>query len=146
MSEGSALGEQAKAIMAEGGMVPTTLILDLLLAAMATPYSQEEEGGAATHSFLVDGFPRKLDQLQEFEAKVSCVWRYGDVRTPDLVSPPVGPSRRSCIFLSLLADVSSSLLSPTSDQALRRCACLHRARRRGGGAAGEARREQRQGR
>ena len=80
MTEGSALGEQAKAIMAEGGMVPTTLILDLLLAAMATPYSQEEEEGAATRSFLVDGFPRKLDQLQEFEAKVSSVRMCGEVR------------------------------------------------------------------
>ena len=46
-------------------MVPTSLILDLLIKAMATP-----SGSEGTRRFLVDGFPRKLDQLQDFEAKV----------------------------------------------------------------------------
>jgi adenylate kinase family enzyme len=62
VSEGSALGVQASSIMKEGGMVPTALILDLLIAAMVS--------APAGSSFLVDGFPRKLDQLHEFEAKV----------------------------------------------------------------------------
>ena len=46
-------------------MVPTSLILDLLIKAMATP-----SGTEGIRRFLVDGFPRKLDQLQEFEARV----------------------------------------------------------------------------
>ncbi|GAX74484.1 hypothetical protein CEUSTIGMA_g1933.t1 [Chlamydomonas eustigma] len=62
VSEGTALGVQASSIMKEGGMVPTALILDLLIAAMAS--------SPAGSSFLVDGFPRKLDQLREFEAKI----------------------------------------------------------------------------
>ncbi len=47
--------------MQAGGFVPTGMICDLLVGAMAS--------SGATR-FLVDGFPRKLDQLQEFETKV----------------------------------------------------------------------------
>ncbi len=54
-------GKAADEIMKTGGFVPTSLILDLLVNAMAS---------SGANRFLVDGFPRKLDQLQEFEAKV----------------------------------------------------------------------------
>ena len=62
VAAGTALGQEASEIMKAGGFVPTSMILDLLLKAMSS--------SGATR-FLVDGFPRKLDQLQEFEAKVS---------------------------------------------------------------------------
>eukprot|EP00798_Chlamydomonas_sp_ICE-L_P016500 gene16500-22726_t len=55
------LGNQAAEIMQRGQMVPTTMVLGLISQAMAT------SGG---HRFLVDGFPRTLDQLQEFESQI----------------------------------------------------------------------------
>ncbi|PNW80088.1 hypothetical protein CHLRE_08g377350v5 [Chlamydomonas reinhardtii] len=63
LKRGSAIGQQAQALMSAGQMVPTGLVLDLLLAAMrATPPPRRR--------FLVDGFPRKLEQLQEFEGRI----------------------------------------------------------------------------
>ena len=61
VAAGTPLGLKASEIMKSGAFVPTSMILDLLVKAMAS--------SGATR-FLVDGFPRKLDQLQEFEAKV----------------------------------------------------------------------------
>eukprot|EP00798_Chlamydomonas_sp_ICE-L_P008765 gene8765-33629_t len=55
------LGKEAADIMKTGQMVPTSMVLDLISKAMAT------NGGT---QFLVDGFPRTLDQLHDFEAKV----------------------------------------------------------------------------
>ena len=48
--------------MQAGEMVPTDLVLDLLIAAM-------DESGMTR--FLIDGYPRTLEQLKEFEEKVS---------------------------------------------------------------------------
>ncbi|KAG2452367.1 hypothetical protein HYH02_002613 [Chlamydomonas schloesseri] len=63
LKKGSAIGQQAQELMAAGQMVPTGLVLDLLLAAMRAT-------DPARRRFLVDGFPRKLDQLQEFEDRI----------------------------------------------------------------------------
>ena len=62
VAAGSELGAQASSIMQQGRMVPTGLILDLLLSAMSK---------AGRGKFLVDGFPRQLDQLTQFEQRVS---------------------------------------------------------------------------
>ncbi|KAG2482658.1 hypothetical protein HYH03_018431 [Edaphochlamys debaryana] len=60
---GTEIGNEASAIMAAGDMVPTRMVLDLLETAMAaTPPDRRR--------FLVDGFPRKLEQLEEFEVRI----------------------------------------------------------------------------
>jgi len=61
VAAGSELGQQAREIMQRGGMVPSSLMLDLLVNAMTS---------SGSGMFLIDGFPRTLDQLEEFEAKV----------------------------------------------------------------------------
>ncbi|GFR51672.1 hypothetical protein Agub_g14114 [Astrephomene gubernaculifera] len=63
VEKGSDVGSQVSALLAGGELVPTEVVLGLLNAAMvATP--------AARRRFLVDGFPRQLDQLQAFEAAI----------------------------------------------------------------------------
>jgi len=57
-----AQGEKVEGLMQAGEMVPTDLVLDLLIAAM-------DESGMTR--FLIDGYPRTLEQLKEFEEKVS---------------------------------------------------------------------------
>lgn len=54
-------GAKVDSIMQAGEMVPTELVLDLLINAM-------DDSGMTR--FLVDGFPRTLDQLKLFEEKV----------------------------------------------------------------------------
>eukprot|EP00798_Chlamydomonas_sp_ICE-L_P009185 gene9185-16322_t len=54
------LGKEAADIMKAGQMVPTSMVLDLISKAIKT------SGGT---KFLVDGFPRTLDQLQDFEVQ-----------------------------------------------------------------------------
>jgi len=61
VAAGSELGEAAAELMRAGQMVPTSLILELLVGAMV---------GAGGGRFLVDGFPRKLDQLHEFQQRI----------------------------------------------------------------------------
>ncbi|EFJ45941.1 adenylate kinase [Volvox carteri f. nagariensis] len=58
---GTELGQQVNEIMASGQMVPTDLILEMLTNAMASSGSSR---------FLIDGFPRTLDQLMEFQTQV----------------------------------------------------------------------------
>jgi adenylate kinase family enzyme len=55
----SELGEKIRKILAEGNIVPSEVTVSLLHKAI-------NEAGDAT-GFLVDGFPRKLDQAQMFE-------------------------------------------------------------------------------
>jgi hypothetical protein len=54
-------GQKASSIMQAGEFVPTAMICDLLVRAMTS-------SGASR--FLVDGFPRQLGQLKEFEQRV----------------------------------------------------------------------------
>ncbi|KAF8072379.1 GK1 [Scenedesmus sp. PABB004] len=61
VASGSEAGRQAEAIMKEGKMVPASMIIGLLRAAIAR---------CGQPRVLIDGFPRKLDQLREFEATV----------------------------------------------------------------------------
>ncbi|WIA23697.1 hypothetical protein OEZ85_000388 [Tetradesmus obliquus] len=61
VKSGSELGKQCEAIMKEGKLVPMEVIIGLLRAAMV-------RGGGS--SFLIDGFPRALDQAEMFERMV----------------------------------------------------------------------------
>jgi adenylate kinase len=56
----SELGEQIRKILAEGNIVPSEITVALLRNAIA-------DAGANQTGYLIDGFPRKLDQAQMFE-------------------------------------------------------------------------------
>lgn len=70
-------------IMREGKLVPTELTVRLLRAAM--------QRNAAT-KFLIDGFPRALDQAHLFEQ---------DIKPPDLVIYLDCPQARAALFRAL---------------------------------------------
>ncbi len=61
VKSGSAVGKECEQIMKEGKLVPMEVIIGLLRAAMV-------KSGAA--DFLIDGFPRALDQAHRFEQMV----------------------------------------------------------------------------
>ncbi|KAJ3411298.1 hypothetical protein HDV05_002402 [Chytridiales sp. JEL 0842] len=62
VKKGTELGERLEALMKEGKMVPLEVTLELLVNAM------EEKRGAP--GYLIDGFPRTMEQAAEFEAKI----------------------------------------------------------------------------
>ncbi|XP_024538873.1 adenylate kinase isoenzyme 5 [Selaginella moellendorffii] len=61
VASGSELGKQCDTLMKEGKLVPLDVTINLLKQAM---------GKAKCKRFLIDGFPRAVDQAHEFEAKV----------------------------------------------------------------------------
>ncbi|KAF6259163.1 adenylate kinase-domain-containing protein, partial [Scenedesmus sp. NREL 46B-D3] len=61
VQKGTELGKQAEEIMREGNMVPGSMVIGLLKEALSS--------GEHT-KVLVDGFPRVLEQLHEFEQQV----------------------------------------------------------------------------
>lgn len=61
VKSGSALGKEVDAVISAGALVSTDLVLRLLQAAM------DRDGGSR---FLIDGFPRALDQAFAFEKAV----------------------------------------------------------------------------
>ncbi|KAK9728793.1 hypothetical protein K7432_000819 [Basidiobolus ranarum] len=63
VEEGSEIGEEIVAIMKEGKMVPMYVTKKLLLAAM-------EKADDNVPGFLIDGFPRQMDQAEEFERDI----------------------------------------------------------------------------
>ena len=65
VKSGSALGKELDAVMKTGGLVDSAMMLRILKGAMS-------EGGARQirGRFLIDGFPRALDQVAEFEASI----------------------------------------------------------------------------
>ncbi|ORY00823.1 ADK-domain-containing protein [Basidiobolus meristosporus CBS 931.73] len=63
VEEGSELSEEITAIMKEGKMVPMYVTKKLLLNAM-------EKAGDDVPGFLIDGFPRQMDQAEEFERDI----------------------------------------------------------------------------
>ncbi len=68
VAAGTSLGQQAKAYMDAGGLVPDALVIDLVKQALAAPRAHK--------GFLLDGFPRTLAQARALEAadvRVSCV-------------------------------------------------------------------------
>lgn len=62
VAKGTALGKQASAVMAAGGLVSDDLVLELLHSAIVT--------APANSKFLIDGYPRSLPQAIAFEKKV----------------------------------------------------------------------------
>ena len=61
VKSGSAVGKQCEAIMKEGKLVPMEVIIGLLRAAMVKSGAKE---------FLIDGFPRAMDQAVRFEEMI----------------------------------------------------------------------------
>lgn len=135
-------GMQAHEIMEQGGMVPTSLVLggstfskpvpcfgkpvpgnhslvmpfvltlptDLLANAMAS---------SGQTRFLVDGFPRKLDQLQEFEEKVTLSLLSWAAISSEHAPKPLHYLPHTCTSSNL------SLWLPAADPACRLCAGVH---------------------
>ncbi|KAJ3038851.1 hypothetical protein HDV00_000257 [Rhizophlyctis rosea] len=62
IEKGSDIGREAEDIMKEGNMVPTTVILNLIRKAM--------DENKNTPGFLIDGFPRAMDQAHQFEQMI----------------------------------------------------------------------------
>lgn len=84
VKKGTPQGKELEAIMREGKLVPTEVTVGLLRAAM--------QRSAAT-KFLIDGFPRALDQAHVFEQ---------DIKPPDLVIYLDCPQARATCSLDLL--------------------------------------------
>ena len=61
VASGSAVGEECQALMKEGKLVPTEVTLGLIRKAMAQ---------AEQNMFIIDGFPRAVDQGEAFEAAI----------------------------------------------------------------------------
>ncbi|KAF9883183.1 hypothetical protein FE257_003870 [Aspergillus nanangensis] len=68
--EGSQYGELIKTYIREGKIVPMEITVALLSNAMADALQQGAGQGGRKARFLVDGFPRKLDQSVFFEDTV----------------------------------------------------------------------------
>ncbi|TPX38130.1 hypothetical protein SmJEL517_g00167 [Synchytrium microbalum] len=64
VAKGTELGQQLDAIMKEGKLVPQEITLQLLRLAM-------EQAPADAPGFLIDGFPRQLDQAHAFEDQIA---------------------------------------------------------------------------
>ena len=61
VASGSEKGKEIDGLMKEGKIVPQEVTIALLKAAMSK---------SSTKKFLIDGFPRKLDQAEIFESEV----------------------------------------------------------------------------
>ncbi|ODO09538.1 hypothetical protein I350_03141 [Cryptococcus amylolentus CBS 6273] len=71
--EGSELAEKIHEWMNEGKVVPVEVIMTLLKKAMKSSLSSPPSlpGWSSTQGrFLIDGFPRKMDQATEFDADI----------------------------------------------------------------------------
>jgi adenylate kinase len=60
VADGTELGKQAKEYMDNGDLVPDEVIIGVIL--------EEVEGDAAQDGFLLDGFPRTVDQAEALDA------------------------------------------------------------------------------
>lgn len=68
--EGSQYGELIRHHIREGTIVPMEVTVALLSNAMADAIAKSAANNAPTPRFLIDGFPRKLDQAVFFEETV----------------------------------------------------------------------------
>jgi adenylate kinase family enzyme len=64
VESGSDLGQEMNNIMKSGGLVPDEVILEIIKSKMANSLS-------SSNRFLLDGYPRKVDQALKFERLVS---------------------------------------------------------------------------
>ncbi|KAJ5392224.1 hypothetical protein N7509_007714 [Penicillium cosmopolitanum] len=68
--EGSSRGAMIKEYITEGKIVPMEVTVNLLSDAMAESLVSNPPPAGSKARFLIDGFPRKLDQAEFFEASV----------------------------------------------------------------------------
>lgn len=73
VAAGSELGRKAKGYMDEGGLVPDSLVIDLLRLALGGP--------EAAAGFILDGFPRTLPQAEALDAAVA-IDKVIDIQVP----------------------------------------------------------------
>ncbi len=66
VASGSEDGQELEAIMKEGKLVPLEKVLDLITEAM-----NEAVTSGGCKGFLIDGYPREIEQGLKFEEKVS---------------------------------------------------------------------------
>lgn len=77
VKEGSELGEQAREVMARGGLVPDEIIIALV---------QERIGRAdCVNGFLLDGFPRTIPQAEAMKAAGVSIDHVIEIAVPDEV-------------------------------------------------------------
>lgn len=74
MAKGTPLGEKIKGIVAQGGLVPFEITVELLINGLiANPSKVSEFKNYKTsinQTYLIDGFPRAIDQAVYFEQNV----------------------------------------------------------------------------
>ena len=73
--EGSEYGEMIRTYIKEGQIVPMEVTIKLLENAMKAALAEGRTGEGWADGkgrFLIDGFPRKMDQAQKFDEEVSC--------------------------------------------------------------------------
>jgi adenylate kinase len=73
VAAGTELGRKAKGYMDEGGLVPDSLVIDLLRLAL--------DGSEAAAGFILDGFPRTLPQAEALDAAVA-IDKVIDIQVP----------------------------------------------------------------
>ena len=74
MREGSEYGEIIQTYIKEGKIVPMEITIKLLENAMRAAMAEDRPGEGwqdGKARFLIDGFPRKMDQAEAFERDVS---------------------------------------------------------------------------
>lgn len=64
VKSGSERGQMLNELMKKGQLVPNDIVLDLIREAMLAKVD-------SSNGFLIDGYPRQVDQGIEFEKKVS---------------------------------------------------------------------------
>ena len=71
--EGSKYGDLIRSYIVEGSIVPMEITIKLLEQAMQAALQKRSGGGweSGQGRFLIDGFPRKMDQALKFEEDVS---------------------------------------------------------------------------
>lgn len=76
--QGSKTGQMIKEYITEGKIVPSEVTIGLLRTAMGEAIDKQGK-----HRFLIDGFPRKLDQAHAFDETVSAIVLYANERKSD---------------------------------------------------------------
>jgi len=69
--KGSKYGEMIQHIFDTGSILPGYVTVELLLQEMRTRYAHNQALSAPPTLFLIDGFPRTLDNVQEFEKQIA---------------------------------------------------------------------------
>ncbi len=117
VAAGTELGKQAKAYMDAGGLVPDSLILDMMKVRLA-----EEDAKAG---FILDGFPRTIDQaigldaiLAELNVKLTGVI---NIEVPDEVVLDRILSRRTCSNPACQAIYNIKFMPPQTEGICDKC-------------------------